>query len=656
MDAALRLLLTNATAAGLLALVAWAASRLVKRPAVVHGLWLLALARLVTPPVVPLPVLPAWQSLLPGSEAPAIVRMAPRASVPSPLIDLASVRSAALPALAPQSGGRAAAAARPKAVDLRLASWLVLAVGVIATTWLTAWRFARFRRLLEHAVPAPAPVTARAREIANCLGLRRAPPVLLVPARIPPMLWPASGGPRLLIPEELLPQLTDEERDALLAHELAHLRRRDHWVRLLEIAATAVFWWYPVTWWARRALRRAEERCCDEWVLRVLPGSGGPYAEGLLKSLTFISREGVSLPLAASGAGPARDLEARLKEILMTPPLPRLNAWLRLALAAGAAVGLAVFPTHAQTPAAGTDTPETTLPLPAPAARAARPAVAAPPSLRAAPIAASAPAAARVPLAARVTAAVAPVTAAVAAVTAALQAPVPVPAGRGASNEIAERKLEAQRRALEKHRQELRAQQRALESQSFELDSRAEQEEMQAEAARHRAEGSTEQAALVERKIAAVKRRVDVQRRQLKLEAEQAALEARLQQAQQEREQESEGRIKALEEAGRETEADKLRQEMDSTQGEEEHFSQELRKQQEALEREMQQAEEQMQGLAAEEHVHELRAGTDELARSLAEQVAALKEALPQAAAQKADVEREIRRLAAALAALERTP
>jgi beta-lactamase regulating signal transducer with metallopeptidase domain len=654
MDAALRLLLTNATAAGLLALVAWAASRLVKRPAVVHGLWLLALARLVTPPVVPLPVLPAWQSLLPGSEVPAVVKIAPRASVPSPLIDLGSVRSAALPALAPQSGGRAAAG--PKAVDLRLASWLVLAVGVIATTWLTAWRFARFRRLLEHAVPAPAPVTARAWEIACRLGLRRAPPVLLVPARIPPMLWPASGGPRLLIPEELLPQLTDEERDALLAHELAHLRRRDHWVRLLEIAATAVFWWYPVTWWARRALRHAEERCCDEWVLRVLPGSAGAYAEGLLKSLTFISREGVSLPLAASGAGPARDLEARLKEILMTPPLPRLNAWLRLALAAGAAVGLAVFPTHAQTPAAGTDTPEAqTVPAPPPPARAARPAIAAPPSRRAAPIAASAPAAARVPLAARVTAAVAPVTAAV-AVTAALQATVPLPAGRGASNEIAERKLEAQRRALEKHRQELRAQQRALESQSFELESRAEQEEMQAEAARHRAEGSTEQAALVERKIAAVKRHVDVQRRQLKLEAEQAVLEARLQQAQQEREQESEGRIKALEEAGRKAEADKLRQEMDSTRGEEEHFSQELQKQQEGLEREMQQAEEQMQGLAAEEHVHELRAGTDELARSLAEQVAALKEALPQAAAQKADVEREIRRLAAALAALERTP
>jgi beta-lactamase regulating signal transducer with metallopeptidase domain len=70
-----------------------------------------------------------------------------------------------------------------------------------------------------------------------------------------------ASGPVLLLPRDLLDELTPDERDALLAHELAHVRRRDHWVRLLELAATALFWWYPVAWWARAALRRAEERC-----------------------------------------------------------------------------------------------------------------------------------------------------------------------------------------------------------------------------------------------------------------------------------------------------------------------------------------------------------------------------------------------------------
>ena len=103
-------------------------------------------------------------------------------------------------------------------------------------------------------------------------------------------------------------------------------------------------------------------------------------------------------------------------------------------------------------------------------------------------------------------------------------------------------------------------------------------------------------------------------------------------------------------------EAAKLKHEMEAAQAEEERASHELSKQQEALERETREAEEQMQGLAAEEHVHELRAGTDELVRSLTQQVTAIKEELPQATAQKAQLEREIRRLEAAIAALAKTP
>jgi hypothetical protein len=58
MDALLRLLLTNAGAAFVIAVVAWAASLTIRRQAVVHGLWLLALLRLVAPPIAPLPVVP----------------------------------------------------------------------------------------------------------------------------------------------------------------------------------------------------------------------------------------------------------------------------------------------------------------------------------------------------------------------------------------------------------------------------------------------------------------------------------------------------------------------------------------------------------------------------------------------------------------------
>ena len=216
------------------------------------------------------------------------------------------------------------------------------------------------------------------------------------------MLWPASGRPKLLLPRDLLPELDDAERDALLAHELAHVLRRDHWVRFLEIGATALFWWYPVAWWSRSALRRAEERCCDEWVLRALPGSARAYASGILKSLTFLSETPVPLPETASGAGPIRDLESRLKEILMTTPRPLLSRPIRLAFGGFAVAALAAFPTvgpprSAQAAAAVVAADgDVTPPSPgAPVASPARPSAVAPP----APASAGSPVLAPAPLA-----------------------------------------------------------------------------------------------------------------------------------------------------------------------------------------------------------------------------------------------------------------
>ncbi|HEY7921558.1 MAG TPA: M56 family metallopeptidase, partial [Vicinamibacteria bacterium] len=269
MDALLRLLLTNAAAAGLLAVLAFAVSRAVRRPALAHALWLVALLKLVTPPVVPLPLLPAWRSL-PALAAPAPPMVVPMGTRLQPA-PAATAAAAAVTGAGSIRQAKGAAAPPALATLVRPAIAVVLVSGALFVLLLGAVRFARFRRLLAHAEPAPAAILERADAIAGTLGLRRVPPVRVVAAAIPPMLWPEPAGPVLLLPRELLDELTPDERDALLAHELAHVHRRDHWVRLLELLATALFWWYPVAWWARAALRRAEERCCDEWVLRVLP-------------------------------------------------------------------------------------------------------------------------------------------------------------------------------------------------------------------------------------------------------------------------------------------------------------------------------------------------------------------------------------------------
>ena len=77
MDDPIRLLLTNAAAAGFIALLAWAASLTIRRQTVVHGLWLLALVKLVTPPIAPLPLVPAWAGFALTAATPTVVTIPP---------------------------------------------------------------------------------------------------------------------------------------------------------------------------------------------------------------------------------------------------------------------------------------------------------------------------------------------------------------------------------------------------------------------------------------------------------------------------------------------------------------------------------------------------------------------------------------------------
>ena len=70
---------------------------------------------------------------------------------------------------------------------------------------------------------------------------------------------------------------------AILAHELAHLRRLDPWVRRLELLAGLVWWWNPLYWLTRRRLDFEAELACDAWVLWALPDDRLAYAESLIQ-------------------------------------------------------------------------------------------------------------------------------------------------------------------------------------------------------------------------------------------------------------------------------------------------------------------------------------------------------------------------------------
>jgi beta-lactamase regulating signal transducer with metallopeptidase domain len=637
-DEAIRLLLTNAVLSGLLALAAWAVSRLAKRQAVVHGLYLLALVKLVTPPLVELPLLPARV----GS-APRGVAIAPERRLDLPVAGfVASAHAAVPPAASPRrpepreapgfAGGPARETAAPSSrvpPFLRAALPALLALGAFSVAVLAALRFVRFRRLARSAEPAPAELAARAETIGASLGVRRTPELLLLPARVPPLLWPASPRPKLLLPRDLLPDLDDDERDALLAHELAHVRRRDHWVRFLEVGATALFWWYPVAWWSRSALRRAEERCCDEWVVRALPGSARAYASGILKSLTFLSDAPVPMPETASGAGPIRDLESRLKEILMTSPRPRLSRPTRIALGTLAVAALAIFPTVAPPRAAeaaaavllsDADATPTAAPAPgAPVASSARHSTVAPvaPAPAASPVLAPAPLAAPAPAHFPALAPRAPLP----------DSPSPLPDEEDAPDPA----LEKARRALDGERQRLHLSQLELERRALDLELQAARQEAARAATRRRAEGDAAGAARAEKAGALRARHAELDQRRLELQEKQVRLEIESERAAEAAisEKDAEARARAAERA-----------------------EAELQKQQEALEAEAGTLERELHALEAEERVHELRGATDDLARSLADQVAGLRGAIAEAGPEKGALEREVARLEAALVAL----
>ena len=293
-----------------LACAVWMVHRSVDRPAVSCQLWLLVLVTLLVPAIVSLPVLPA---------PPAVPLPAP--SVGAPALVLAEGDS--YPSTGPPLGATA-----PQAVAVL---WLLGTVGLLGWTLV---RTIRFRRTLARVLrPAPAWLQREAAEIGRDLGLSRMPELNIADARVTPMVWWSGGKVRVLVPAFLLTGTSREELRAMLAHELAHVRRRDHLVRWLEWLACTVFWWNPVAWWARRQLQIAEEACCDR--LAVDAGRSCPktYANALLRVVARTSiPPGVRPPLpasAAGGVGRTQALERRIRMIVSTrtqAPAPR---WLR---------------------------------------------------------------------------------------------------------------------------------------------------------------------------------------------------------------------------------------------------------------------------------------------------------------------------------------
>jgi beta-lactamase regulating signal transducer with metallopeptidase domain len=89
--------------------------------------------------------------------------------------------------------------------------------------------------------------------------------------------------PMLLIPSSLVSGLSVQQLDILLAHELAHIKRHDYLVNILQTLAETLLFYHPVVWWVSRVIRQEREHCCDDMALQVTGQSALEYAEVLLR-------------------------------------------------------------------------------------------------------------------------------------------------------------------------------------------------------------------------------------------------------------------------------------------------------------------------------------------------------------------------------------
>jgi len=243
-----------------------------------HGLWLVASVKFLLP-----------FSLLAALGGMAFTHTVTAGSMQA----LARIEPAALPFVAARP---VLAASAPNHLSWMLVAAAIWGLGFLAILLFWLVRAARLAAIVRAGVPlaidAPVPVRAT-----------------------PALLEPGLAGilrPVILLPESLSQNLSKTEIDAILAHELCHLSRRDNLAAAAHMLVEAVFWFHPLVWFIGARLVEEREQACDEDVLN---DGKQPldYAQAILKVCRHYFRSPLPCASGVSGA----DLDRRITAIML---------------------------------------------------------------------------------------------------------------------------------------------------------------------------------------------------------------------------------------------------------------------------------------------------------------------------------------------------
>jgi bla regulator protein BlaR1 len=143
--------------------------------------------------------------------------------------------------------------------------------------------------------------------------------------------------PVLILPKGLFERLTPASLDAVIAHELCHLRHRDNVVAAIQMCVETVFWFHPLVWWVGKRMLDERERACDEEVLRTRC-QPRVYADAILR----VCRLYVESPLPCVAGVTGADLKRRIQDIMANRQMSGLSGGRKVLLAAAAMLALTV--------------------------------------------------------------------------------------------------------------------------------------------------------------------------------------------------------------------------------------------------------------------------------------------------------------------------
>jgi bla regulator protein blaR1 len=213
-------------------------------------------------------------------------------------------------------------------------AWVCGCIAVLLV-WIARWR--RVSAGIRTAAPLKEGREVEAlRRLEQAGGTRKKIEIFLSRASLEPGIL-GIVKPVLIWPHGISDRLEDAHLEAILAHEVWHVRRNDNLTAAVHMLVEAIFWFHPLVWWLGARMVDERERACDEEVLQ-LGSQPQVYAESILKICEFC----VGSPLACVAGVTGSDLKKRIANIMNKSIVRKLDFGKKLLLSTVGVVAIAL--------------------------------------------------------------------------------------------------------------------------------------------------------------------------------------------------------------------------------------------------------------------------------------------------------------------------